>query len=127
MVLPLFTLTEPDHSGAKKGSNLQIQMGADPKTGKGMVCIQSHERDQCIHTAAIPEIHPAEAAEKQALGMNTSCCKGCTKRKINCHSICEEYQEFAKERRRILDAKNRNCDFESMLADSVTKSKRMKR
>ena len=102
-------------------------MGEDPKTGEGMVCIQSHEWDQCIYAAAVSEIHPAEAAEKQAIAMNKSCCKGCTKRAINCHSTCEEYQAFAKERRRILDAKNKNCDFESMLADSVTKYRRMKK
>jgi len=59
--------------------------------------------------------------------MNTSCCKDCNKRTYKCHSTCEEYQAFTKERMRILAAKNKNFDIESMLSDSITKSGKGKR
>jgi hypothetical protein len=33
---------------------------------------------------------------------NNSCCNGCTKRRLHCHSECEEYKQF----RKNLDERN---------------------
>lgn len=32
--------------------------------------------------------------------MNCKCCKGCDKRKLGCHSECEEYSKFKNEKAR---------------------------
>jgi hypothetical protein len=59
--------------------------------------------------------------------MNDSCCKNCEKRTYKCHSTCESYIAFDRERKRILAEKHKNYDFESAYADSMARKDKKRR
>lgn len=47
--------------------------------------------------------------------MNCTCCKGCEKRKVNCHSWCEEYQAWNKQHQAEREELERTRSFTRVL------------
>lgn len=48
------------------------------------------------------------------MGWGNTCCKGCEKRKVNCHAWCEDYQEWNKKHREQLDKIQKAKEAESI-------------